>query len=55
MLTLFISYGDVSGTAREKGPIPSVSEVSISEATKEEKYMWMEGMVCAYVHACILT
>lgn len=66
MLTLFISYGDISGLARAKGPFPTMSELPpILEDNMADKYLWMEARVSLcedilpyvrmYVHQCKLT
>lgn len=45
ILTLFISYGDVSGLARAKVPIPPVPEMSGMESKKQEKFEWLKARV----------
>ncbi len=45
VLTLLINYGDISGLAKPKERIPTLSDISVSETLKREKYEWMKCMV----------
>ena len=47
VLTTFIDYGNISGLAKARGPIPFIPEASISESKVGERFEWMKGMVCS--------
>ena len=53
MLTLFIGYGEISGLARAKGPLPAVSEMPISETGTKDKLLWLERMVRMILHEVV--
>lgn len=45
LLTALIDYGNVSALARGRGYMPS-EPAPISEYSVEQKFQWMEAMVC---------
>ncbi len=47
VLTLFVSYGGISGLARAKGPLPTAPELLINESSTKEKLLWLKRMVRA--------